>query len=154
MTEGQARVYCRPRGARGAGHVGWAFVLPDGTWEVGAVERGGLLTPPIADGYWSSVMLDPDPHMRGLRYDYYKQIEVAIPTVAPARAAEEQISRRWFNLVIHNCMQDTNTVLTAYGAVLPPVGWRSNWRPTTGSAPCPATSSGCDPGGSGGSCAS
>src|SRR5947209_19397390 len=46
LTRGKARVYNRRTGAHGAGHVGWAFLDEQGFWDAGAVERGGLVTPP------------------------------------------------------------------------------------------------------------
>lgn len=126
---GNARVYRRKRGARGAGHVGWAFRTDDGDWETGAVERGGFITPPIADGFWCDVLADPNPRMRTLGYDAYKEIEVSMPLVAAGRHAEGEVSRRWFSLVRHNCMNDTYRVLSAYGAGLPAINRLTDWKP-------------------------
>ncbi|MHB8509267.1 MAG: hypothetical protein ACYDGR_11555 [Candidatus Dormibacteria bacterium] len=126
---GRARVYNRRSGAYGAGHVGWAFLVVGGDWETGAVERGGLITPPLAAGYWADVLPDPNPRMMRLNYDSYKEFEVAMPDMVAARLAEGKVQQRWFNLVRHNCMQDTYTVLTAYGAILPPMQKRWSWKP-------------------------
>lgn len=125
---GRARVYNRKSGAHGAGHVGWAFTVGR-DWEVGAVEKGGYITPPFKAGFWTDVMADPNPRMLRLKYDSYKEFEVSLPSVASARNAEAEVGRRWFNIVIHNCMQDTYKVLTAYGAVLPSIDTRQSWRP-------------------------
>lgn len=124
-----ARVYRRKTGARGAGHVGWAFALEDGAWEVGAVERGGLITPPWRDGFWTGVELDPNPRMLHLSYDAYKEFEVRNPNPIAAQRAEAEIGRRWFTLAIHNCMNDTYAVLTAYGAALPKINRFGDWKP-------------------------
>ena len=126
---GRARVYNRRHGAHGAGHVGWSFLVTGGDWETGAVENGGLITPPLKAGYWADVLPDPNPRMMRLSYDSYKEFEVPMPNQAAARVAEGKVSRRWFNLVRHNCMQDTCTVLTAYGAILPPIEKRWSWKP-------------------------
>jgi len=128
-TGGRARIYNRRHGARGAGHVGWAFLVEDGLWEAGAVERGGLVTPPGRSGYWSNVMVDPTPRMISLGYDSYKEFEVSMPTIALARTREVEAERRFFNLVLHNCMQDTHDVLVAYGALLPPVERTWDFKP-------------------------
>ena len=129
MEQGRARVYNRRHGAHGAGHVAWAFLVEDGLWEVGAVEKGGTITPPGRSGYWSDVQVDPNPRMIGLNYNGYKEFEVAAPSVALARSVEADVSRRFFNLVIHNCMQDTYKVLTAYGALLPQIDKRWDFKP-------------------------
>jgi hypothetical protein len=129
LKEGRARVYNRRTGAHGAGHVGWAFLSDDGLWDVGAVERGGLVTPPGKSGYWSIVMEDPNPRMRTLNYDSFKEFPVAAPGIALARAAVGEVSRRFFNLVLHNCMQDTYNVLRAYGANPPQINKRWDFKP-------------------------
>ena len=127
--EGRARVYNRRTGARGQGHVGWAFLVEDGLWEAGAVERGGTITPPGKSGYWSNVMPDPNPRMALLNYDTYKEFDVQSPSISSARVAEAEVSRRFFNLVLHNCMQDTYTVLVAYGAYFPKINKRWDFKP-------------------------
>jgi hypothetical protein len=127
--QGRARVYNRRMGARGAGHVGWAFRVEDELWEAGAVERGGLVTPPGKSGYWSQVMVDPTPRMTSLSYDSFKEFEVEIPSISMARAREARVQTRFFNLVIHNCMQDTYDVLTAYGARMPQIDRMWDWKP-------------------------
>lgn len=129
--QGRARVYNRRVGAHGAGHVGWAFLAEDDLWEAGAVERGGTITPPGKAGYWSQVMVDPNPRMISLSYDSYKEFEVEVPSIALARAHEFKVMSRFFNLVLHNCMQDTYDVLTAYGALLPPINKRWDFKPNT-----------------------
>jgi hypothetical protein len=129
LNAGRARVYNRRHGARGAGHVAWAFLVEDALWEAGAVEKGGTITPPGRSGYWSNVMEDPNPRMISLNYDSYKEFEVFSPSIALARTAEAEVSRRFFNLVLHNCMQDTNNVLTSYGANLPQINKRWDFRP-------------------------
>ena len=127
--QGRARIYNRKPGAHGAGHVGWAFRVEDDLWEAGAVERGGTITPPGKSGYWSQVMVDPNPRMISLSYDTYKEFEVEIPSVALARARQTRVQKRFFNLVLHNCMQDTHDVLTAYGALLPHIDKRWDSKP-------------------------
>ena len=129
LVEGKARVYNRRTGAHGAGHVGWGFLVEDGLWEVGAVERGGTITPPGLSGYWSLVMVDPNPRMFTLNYDSYKEFEVMSPSIAVARTEETEVSRRFFNLVLHNCMQDTYNVLMGYGAHLPQINKRWDFKP-------------------------
>jgi len=129
LNSGLARVYNRRTGAHGAGHVGWAFQVEDGLWEAGAVERGGTITPPGRSGYWSLVMEDPNPRMFTLNYDSYKEFEVMSPSVPLARVEEAEVSRRFFNLILHNCMQDTYNVLKAYGANLPPINKRWDFKP-------------------------
>jgi hypothetical protein len=129
LARGSARVYNRRTGAHGAGHVGWAFLDEQGLWDAGAVERGGLITPPGRSGYWSNVMEDPTPRMRALNYDSYKEFEVNAPSPALARSTVGDVSRRYFNLVLHNCMQDTYNVLTAYGANLPQINKRWDFKP-------------------------
>ncbi|MDQ6747568.1 MAG: hypothetical protein M3010_05610 [Candidatus Dormibacteraeota bacterium] len=129
LTRGMARVYNRRSGAHGAGHVGWAFLDEGGLWDTGAVERGGLVTPPGKSGYWSSVMEDPNPRMLTLNYDTYKQFEVHAPSPALARIAVGEVSRRFFNLILHNCMQDTYNVLSAYGANMPQIDKRWDFKP-------------------------
>jgi len=124
-----ARVYNRRTGAHGAGHVGWAFLIEDRLWETGAVERGGTITPPGKSGYWSNVMADPNPRMAALNYDTFKEFDVLSPSIALARSAEAEVSRRFFNLVLHNCMQDTYNVLSAYGANLPKINRRWDFKP-------------------------
>ncbi|MFN2463864.1 MAG: hypothetical protein ABR573_08195 [Candidatus Dormibacteria bacterium] len=128
-SDGRARVYNRRTGANGAGHVGWGFLVEDGLWEVGAVENGGTITPPGRSGYWALVMEDPNPRMFTLKYDTFKEFEVASPSIALARVEESEVSRRFFNLVLHNCMQDTYNVLTAYGANLPLINKRWDFKP-------------------------
>ena len=59
----------------------------------------------------------------------YKEFEVLSPSIALARTAETEVSRRFFNLVLHNCMQDTYNVLTAYGANLPRIDKRWAFKP-------------------------
>ena len=138
MSEGGcARIYNRRSGARGAGHVGWAFLVERELWEAGAVERGGLVTPPGRSGYWSNVMADPTPRMVSLSYDSYKELDVAMPSIALARAHETEVERRFFNLVLHNCMQDTHDVLRAYGANLPVIDKRWDFRPNDWYDLCP-----------------
>jgi hypothetical protein len=127
--EGLARVYVRRLGAHRAGHVGWAFLLPGGWWEAGGVERGGVVTPPIADGFRSEELPDPNPRMSALDYDAYKELEVALPNVSAAREKELEIDQRLFTLLKHNCMNDTYDVLTAYGAVLPSPDPEADWKP-------------------------
>ncbi|MFN2465747.1 MAG: hypothetical protein ABR598_05710 [Candidatus Dormibacteria bacterium] len=129
LERGKARVYNRRTGAHGAGHVGWAFLDEDGLWDAGAVERGGLITPPGKSGYWSNAMEDPNPRMLSLNYDTYKEFEVAPPSPTLARIAVGEVSRRFFNLVLHNCMQDTHNVLQAYGANMPKINKRWDFKP-------------------------
>jgi hypothetical protein len=126
---GHARVYVRRTGAHGAGHVGWAFTVASGSWEAGAVERGGIITPPLADGFWSEELIDPSPRMLALNYHAYKELDVPFPNVAAAREQEARVDRRMFSIARHNCMNDTFDVLTAYGAVLPDPDNISDWRP-------------------------
>ena len=126
---GRARVYVRHSGAHHAGHVGWGYLLPDGSWEVGAVERGGIITPPLKDGFWRGEFVDPTPRMRELRYDAYKEFDVGAPNPEAARAQEDVIDKRYFSLARHNCMNDTHDVLTAYGAKLPNPDRFWDWRP-------------------------
>ncbi|MGI8609941.1 MAG: hypothetical protein ACR2MY_12045, partial [Candidatus Dormibacteria bacterium] len=98
--QGRARVYNRKTGARGAGHVGWAFLVEDGLWEAGAVERGGTITPPGKSGYWSNVVEDPNPRLSLLNYDTYKEFDVQSPGVAAARGAEDEGSKRFLPPVL------------------------------------------------------
>ena len=128
---GRARVYNRRVGAHGAGHVGWAFLVEDDLWEAGAVERGGMITPPGRSGYWSQVIVDPTPRMIFLSYDSYKEFDVESPSIALARAVEARVQTRFFNLAIHNCMQDTYAVLTAYGAVMPQIDKHWDFKPNS-----------------------
>lgn len=74
-------------------------------------------------------MEDPTPRMRALNYDSYKEFEVNAPSPALARSTVGDVSRRYFNLVLHNCMQDTYNVLTAYGANLPQINKRWDFKP-------------------------
>jgi hypothetical protein len=74
-------------------------------------------------------MLDPNPRMRELRYDGYKESEVPAPNPDAASAQEDVIDKRFFSLARHNCMNDTHDVLTAYGAILPDPDRIWDWRP-------------------------
>jgi membrane-associated phospholipid phosphatase len=93
------------------------------------VERGGIITPPVADGFWSEEMVDPNPRMRSLNYNAYKEFDVDGPNVAAAREQEAAVKRRLFSLARHNCMNDTHDVLSAYGGALPNPGNIADWRP-------------------------
>jgi undecaprenyl-diphosphatase len=104
-------------------------MVPNGNWEAGAVERGGIITPPLADGFWSEEMIDPDPRMRSLNYNAYKEFEVDSPNVTAAREQEAAVKRRLFSLARHNCMNDTHDVLSAYGGALPNPDNIADWRP-------------------------
>jgi hypothetical protein len=129
MERGRARVYVRRLGAHRAGHVGWAFQLENGNWEAGGVERGGIITPPVVDGFWSEVLPDPNQRMRALDYDAYKEFDVPMPSVPAARDVEAAIDKRTFTLLKHNCMNDTHDVLVAYGAILPNPNVKDDWKP-------------------------
>ncbi|MGI8608085.1 MAG: hypothetical protein ACR2MY_02470, partial [Candidatus Dormibacteria bacterium] len=72
---------------------------------------------------------DPNPRLSLLNYDTYREFDVQSPGVSAARAAEAEVSRRFFNLVLHNCMQDTYNVLVAYGAHLPKIDKRWDFKP-------------------------
>jgi hypothetical protein len=74
-------------------------------------------------------MDNPNPRMFSLNYDSYKEFDVLDPSIAVARTEEAEVSRRFFNLVLHNCMQDTYNVLTGYGAALPQINKRWDFRP-------------------------
>ena len=118
--------------------MGWAFLLPDGQWEAGAVEKGGLVTPPVNDGFWCQPMADPNPRMVSLEYDAYKELAVPSGDVEAARRVEARIDRRYFVLVLHNCTNDTHDVLNAYGAHLPNPSDPGNWKPNDWFAKIPA----------------
>jgi len=126
---GRARVYVRHSGAHGAGHVGWGYAVPSGNWAVGAVEKGGIITPPVNDGFWREEIIDPNPRMRDLVYNAYKEFEVTAPNPTAARQQEDAIDKRSFSIARHNCMNDTYDVLNAYGALLPDPDRIWAWRP-------------------------
>ena len=65
-----AVVFVRRTGARGLGHVGWAFECGDGTFDAGSVEnpRHSLRTSPHDMGFWTIRTHDPIKPMRKRRY--------------------------------------------------------------------------------------
>jgi len=96
---------------------------------MGAVEKGGIITPPLKDGFWRHEIIDPNPRMRELRYNSYKEFGVTAPNPTAARQQEDAIDKRSFSIARHNCMNDTYDVLTAYGAPLPDPDRIWDWRP-------------------------
>lgn len=120
---GQVRVYARPSGAFGNGHVGLAFLMADGKWTSASVENpnGGPITSPGETGLWSEISGEADVGGKFKKRDYtkYKALTVQTPNWHAARQMLAEWHQQPYELVGKNCMDAAFAVLTAYGAKLP-----------------------------------
>lgn len=113
----RAVVFVRRTGAKGAGHVGWAFECGDGTFNVGSIEnpRHSLRTRPSQMGFWAERIADPIAPMRSRAYTHFKLIDVAPANPGFAGQVVAWLGRRPYDLFGHNCMNATYDVLRAFG---------------------------------------
>lgn len=113
----RAIVFVRRTGAKGAGHVGWAFECSDGTFNVGSIEnpRHSLRTKPGQMGFWAKSVHDPIAPMRRRAYTHFKLIDISQADPRYAQGVVAWLSRRPYDLFGHNCMNATYDVLRAFG---------------------------------------
>jgi hypothetical protein len=141
---GAAVVFVRRKATMGIGHVGWGFLVQEGSagtmslvgdgnvWEIGAVENhhGWIITPPLEDGYWRERTAQPLSTVAGRGYDHYKVVPVEVCNLDAAVKAERAVSERPYMAAVGNCMNDVYEILTAYGVVhLPNPHLLFNWLP-------------------------
>ena len=126
----RAVVFVRRTGARGLGHVGWAFDCADGSFNVGSVENPlhHLRTQPRDDGFWALRPRDPIQPMRLRRYTDFKVIPIEHADVARAWRTVAWVSSRPYDVIGHNCMDATYDVLRAYGLEDLPIP-ADHWEP-------------------------
>lgn len=126
----RAAVFVRRTGAEGLGHVGWAFDCGDGTFGVGSVENPGhtLRTRPPDTGFWAIRARDPIRSMRQRRYVEFKVIDLDQGDPARAWRVTAWVSRHFYVVFGHNCMNATYDILRAYGVGNLPAPAR-HWEP-------------------------
>lgn len=125
-----AVVFVRRSGARGIGHVGWAFDCGDGTFNAGSVEnpRHTLRTPPVNMGFWTIRTADPIDPMRKRSYDEFKLITLDQGDPAYAWQVVAWVSQQPYEVIGRNCMDVTYDVLRALGVAHLPVP-AHHWEP-------------------------
>ena len=141
---GAAVVFVRRSATMGIGHVGWGFLIHQGTsgthslvgdgniWEIGAVENhhGWLITPPLEDGYWRERTAQPLRTVAARGYDHYRVVAVSNVDIDAAVRAEKIVSERPYMAAVGNCMNDVYHILRAYGAHdMPDPEHIENWIP-------------------------
>ncbi|MFD8726164.1 hypothetical protein ACFV2H_51740 [Streptomyces sp. NPDC059629] len=153
LGRGQACVFLAPKGARGFGHVGWAFQEPPGDhWFFGATEgepgeEGGpnqrKIPPGQRNGAWEDTgnwqkVLDTFRNAKANEHPdgYYKQYTCAYADESAVHSADLQAQAnvgRGYNLFGDNCMNHAYDVLRAYNLTLPspndPIYISPSWAP-------------------------
>lgn len=144
----RALVFVRRSGAKGAGHVGWAFDCGDGTFSVGSIEnpRHSLRTLPQQMGFWAVRTADPLAPMRQRAYTEYKLLEIEPASPGFAWRVVMWLSERPYEVFLHNCMDATYDVLRAYGVPDLPVP-AHHWEPNHWFNYVPGTSIALQPSG-------
>ena len=120
-TTRRALVFVRHPGARGLGHIGWAFEWKNGWFNAGSVEneQGKPFANPHEMGFWTAHTVDPIAAMQKqhLTYDEYKVFYVTEPRPKDAWKTVIWESRQPYSVVRHNCNDVAcNDILRAYGA--------------------------------------
>ncbi|WP_433179806.1 hypothetical protein [Actinoallomurus sp. CA-150999] len=152
LGHGRVCVFLAPQGAKGNGHVGWAFQEPPKDhWFFGATEgqpgeEGGpnskKINPGQNNGAWEDngtwqKVLDTFRNVKAGEHPggYYKQYTCKNTTDSSVHAADLQGQAnkgRGYYLWGNNCMNHSYDVLKSYGAGLTDPNnpkWISNWRP-------------------------
>ena len=118
-TTRRAIIFVRYAGARGFGHVGWAFEWNNGWFNVGALENeeGTPITRPQEMGFWCAHTLAPieDVQRRGMGYDAYRVLYVRRPRPKQAWRTVIWESRQPYAVLRHNCSDVVYDILRSYG---------------------------------------
>jgi uncharacterized membrane protein HdeD (DUF308 family) len=115
----RALVFVRRSGAKGLGHVGWAFEWGTGWFNVGSVEdwSQAAFAPPDKMDFWTRHTLHPVATMteQPTSYDEFKIFHVEDPQPKAAWSAVVWVSRQSYSVVRRNCADSAYDVLRAYG---------------------------------------
>lgn len=139
---GKAFVFLNPMQAARFGHVGWGFALDEsdrpncyfgstdhlcrhGVLNLAGWMRYAHVKPSGHIDWWAEAgvadrMIDTMSGGHHLRYHLMK--EIVVPDASPERAREaaQAVAANGWSLLANNCVHHTYTVLTRYGAKLPP----------------------------------
>jgi len=153
LGRGRACVFLANRGAKGAGHVGWAFQEPPqdhwffGSTEGAGGEEGGPNAAKIPPGQWNGAWVangtwaaakqafknaKANEHPGG----YYTQYTCRNTKDSSVHAADVQAEAnkgRGYDLWGNNCMNHAYDVLTTYGETMSVPNnpdWLNNWSPS------------------------
>lgn len=135
-----AFIFINVEQAIGFGHIGWGFHLGAdqyffgstdhlwntrySLWHVPELIRYMDVTPEENNDFWSGsgsfeeMMIDMRVG-RHVRYHEYKVVPVASPNSETAVAFADSLKDRGWNILFNNCVHQTYSVLTRYGAELP-----------------------------------
>lgn len=113
----RAAIFIHRSLAFGAGHVGWAFELRNGMFNVGSVENcaGTPWSLPDRMDFWTVDTFEPVRHMRQRSYDAFKMLQVDTPNPEDAWQTMMWMSRQPYVVLGRNCLDDVYDVLRAYG---------------------------------------
>jgi uncharacterized membrane protein HdeD (DUF308 family) len=115
----RAVVFVRRSGAKGLGHVGWAFEWRTGWFNTGSVENGSnaAFAPPDKMDFWTTHTLYPVATMQAIPagYDEFKIFHAAEPDPKLAWSTVVWLSRQGYSVVRRNCSDCAYDVLRAYG---------------------------------------
>jgi hypothetical protein len=118
-TPPRAVVFVRRSGAKGLGHVGWAFEWKTGWFNTGSVENrsNAAFAAPDKMDFWTTHSLQPVATMlqQPPGYDEFKVFHVANPHPKDAWKTVVWISRQPYSVVRRNCSDCVFDVLRAYG---------------------------------------
>jgi len=144
----RAIVFVRRSGAKGAGHVGWAFDCGDGTFGVGSIEnpRHSLRTLPQQMGFWSVRTDNPFVPMRQRAYTEYKLLAIEPAEPGFAWQVVAWLSHQPYEVFYHNCMNATYDVLRAFGVAHLPAP-AHHWEPNHWFDHVPGPAIALEPGG-------
>ena len=132
--KGYAGVYLRRNGAPlppgCAGHVGWAFMLDDGSYYYGPTEnQSGLpfVKPGDDNGWWgergdTNYMLQA---FRARNYDAYKVCSVLNANPSNAEKTARYKAGCGYGFITDNCLDHVWDILSAYG--IEGLPWRQNY---------------------------
>ena len=125
--KGVAYVFIAPRMAVLQGHVGWAYMLDDGTYAFGATDAPGanvtIRPGPDTNSPWRQTavtereMIDAfkNHYSDANTYNEYKRTFVMKRSASNAESKQWTIRYRGYTLFGNNCLNHTYEVLEAYG---------------------------------------
>jgi hypothetical protein len=140
MTAGKAFIFINEEQAAGFGHIGWGFQLSADSFYFGSTDHLWRTDYPLwhplellrymnvnsreNNDYWSncgslSEMLETMRRGPHVRYHLFKTIDVAEVNPLVARGCADSMSRNGWNIVSNNCVHQTFSIVTTFGASLP-----------------------------------
>lgn len=130
---GRAYIFIKPENVAGLGHIGWGFMLSDGSFYAGATEnyyKGNAATAYWVNAgadneFWAEMFLTEQKmfeKMKTLGYSEYKSIPVNYPNIAGGKRRADEVMMKGFQGISNNCLDHTYQVLEAYGVKNMP--WR------------------------------